>query len=45
MRILIARSEDGLAFLYFSSQVVNTMMMMFNVVVPREQLYKCMACV
>ena len=32
-------------FLYFSPQVVNALMMLFNVVVPKEQLYKCMACV
>ena len=32
-------------FLHFSPQAVSTLMMMFNVVVPKEQIYKCMACV
>ena len=31
--------------MYFSPQVVNALMMMFNVGVPTEQLYKCKACV
>ena len=36
---------DGITFLYFRPQVVNTLMMMFNVAVPKEQFYKRMSCV